>query len=195
MGISTKLALEFQFLLVRLKVETSKLIGWLNSISIPSGTIKRIAPFVVMRNAHISIPSGTIKREVGWCQYGFHSRISIPSGTIKRWKQNPKLNITLISIPSGTIKSNQPPIHHQINPISIPSGTIKSRTGLLACQDNNGISIPSGTIKRFRGKDYWLKMVKFQFLLVRLKVGKPVIFKGRYARFQFLLVRLKVFVF
>ncbi len=54
--------------------------------------------------------------------------------------------------------------------ISIPTGTIKSRKSLSASAFRAYISIPTGTIKRNAFNKGDVKIIIFQFLLVRLKV-------------------------
>ena len=96
---------------------------------------------------HISIPTGTIKSQIPLQILPYILVISIPTGTIKRMQPLHSCILLLISIPTGTIKRN--PLHFRKNVIRI--------------------SIPTGTIKRdlsLKEKDL---LMKFQFLLVRLK--------------------------
>ena len=75
----------FQFLLVRLKVESVYALPDIALISIPTGTIKRITVIssVVSFNI-ISIPTGTIKRVLGHKHRPKKIPFQFPTGTIKR---------------------------------------------------------------------------------------------------------------
>ena len=99
----------FQFLMVRLKVMSTRLNSVLSMVSIPYGTIKRCSR---------------------WGFYG-KNRVSIPYGTIKRMaKLQNKWNIEQVSIPYGTIKSDCSFAACVRDCVSIPYGTIKSNITL-----------------------------------------------------------------
>ena len=97
------------------------------SISIPTGTIKRIyAPQHDAACAAISIPTGTIKSI--WTHLTIASKIiSIPTGTIKSIRNEHRITTFTISIPTGTIKRTPRRLNQRNRTqISIPTGTIKS---------------------------------------------------------------------
>ena len=74
--------------------------------------------------------------------------------------------------------------------ISIPTGTIKSGKLAQCVERLRSISIPTGTIKSLLMVMVKELGIKFQFLLVRLKVERQI--KRLFEElFQFLLVRLK----
>jgi len=56
--------------------------------------------------------------------------------------------------------------------ISIPYGAIKRQKREFIIKDNAHISIPYGAIKSLKVAKNIKQVLKFQFLMVRLKVGK-----------------------
>jgi len=123
-----------------------------------------------------------------------HLSISIPSGAIKRfWVYNGTTKVTSFQFLLVRLKVLTDKYNALFDAISIPSGAIKSpasasstvaevlfqfllvRLKVLGVQrhdQSNFISIPSGAIKS-GSYSYPVSTVasKFQFLLVRLKVG------------------------
>ena len=92
-----------------------------------------------------------------------------------------------ISIPSGTIKEEKEKYLHKKQKFQF---LVRLKKSYLSNLVGYVISIPSGTIKNSGRKQ--TKPVRFQFLLVRLKVKLHLTAKYGAYKFQFLLVRLKV---
>ncbi len=102
--------------------------------------------------------------------------ISIPFGAIKSRRKHKNNRNKRISIPFGAIKSPSNRLRIARVPISIPFGAIKSEradaTIVKSC-----ISIPFGAIKRNLQIFASVKLILFQFLLVRLKAIRKCIYR------------------
>ncbi len=119
----------FQFLLVRLRGETTCQQGKRIIISIPSGAIKReFCVNATPATDDISIPSGAIKSTASVFRMKRYIVISIPSGAIKRiltLRRNSGLRIFQFLL--VRLRAINHSSRHVQTYISIPSGAIKRK--------------------------------------------------------------------
>ena len=100
----------------------------------------------------VSIPYGSIKRQAGFVTPDKPAVVSIPYGSIKSFGK---------SLLSTSFSS-----------VSIPYGSIKRKVYFCSDEIQALVSIPYGSIKSHSPRAASCLATRFQFLMVRLKVGR-----------------------